>query len=207
MLREYSAERLPVRVVVPVASALALAARSASSATWLQFAVATAAAAALFVQFRVWDDLADIPRDAIAHPDRVTVRAATTTPLFASAVLLNLFLSTFLFAAAHQLSMVCLAATVAGFAFYYRARCKRSLGSDHLLLLKYPAFVIVLATAYPPIRSFRLLLAAGAAFLAACVYEGLHDRTSPVAAYPSLLAAEAVLLAAVLVLLSTGVLS
>lgn len=207
MLREYCAERLPVKLVVPVASALAMAARSASAATWLQTGAAAAAAAALFVQFRVWDDLEDIPRDSLAHPDRVAVRAATTAPIVASAVLLNLFVLTFLFAAAHRLSVACLAATVGGFVLYYRARRGRSLAGDHVLLLKYPAFVVVLATAYPPVQPPRLLLAAGSAFLAACVYEGLHDPTSPSAGRPSLLVVEAVLLAAALFALSTGVLS
>ena len=207
MLREYCAERLPLKLVVPVASALAMAARSASAPTWPQSGAAAAAAAALFVQFRVWDDLADIPRDSLAHPDRVAVRAATTAPLVASALLLNLFVFTLLFAAAHRLSMACLAATVAGFALYYRVRRDRTLAADHVLLLKYPAFVVVLAAAYPPVQPPRLFLAAGAAFLAACVYEGLHDPASPAAARPSLLVVEAVLLAAVLFALSTGVLS
>ena len=42
----------------------------------------TALAGSLVLQFRLWDDLADLPEDRRRHPDRVLGRTRTTRPFW-----------------------------------------------------------------------------------------------------------------------------
>ena len=80
MIRAYWSERLPVRKMAPLVLLLTAAARAGRPAT--DGLVADVVLAFLLsAQFRVWDDLADRRRDAIAHPDRVLVRAPSVWPV------------------------------------------------------------------------------------------------------------------------------
>jgi hypothetical protein len=66
-LAAYVSERLPLRLILPVSAALALAAGGRWETPGARVS-AVATACLLVAQFRIWDDLADLPRDRVAHP-------------------------------------------------------------------------------------------------------------------------------------------
>jgi hypothetical protein len=49
----------------------------------------------------------------------------------------------------------------------------------HVLLLKYPAFVGLVAATLEPVMPLRLFVASLAIYACACAYECLHDRQLP----------------------------
>ncbi len=105
-------------------------------------------AALLIVPFRLWDDLADLPRDRRRAPDRVLVRAADVAPAWLAlriacgAVALALFVvQGWDAAAAYGLLLLAMA-------LLYRTTEPE--GDDRrarvmLVLAKYPVFVLLLA--------------------------------------------------------------
>ena len=62
-------------VVLRAAGAHSCGSSAGSGASVMELAAATVGALLLLAQFRIWDDIADRLQDAIAHPDRVLVRA------------------------------------------------------------------------------------------------------------------------------------
>ena len=138
----------------------------------------------LVMQFRIWDDLADRGRDRREHPERVLVTAKRGWPFVAQAVALaavNLAL-------VHQFegrvaAAVLLAINAAATAYYLLRGPHRSVGSDLLLLAKYPAFVVILSPA--DARPGRLVLAIGTTYAAACAFEVWHDAAGPLRINPS----------------------
>jgi 4-hydroxybenzoate polyprenyltransferase len=204
MLTAYAAERLPARLMLPLSGVLALAAgggwRSAQT-----LAADAGLALLLVAQFRVWDDLADRERDARAKPHRVLVNAASTAP----AVLLCLGLAAAGFAWSAMrdgaaTSLTILIALNGVLAVWYARRGARTTAGDHVLLAKYPAIVLVAAGARLAAHPARVLLAAAAVYLGACVYEAWHDRMAQAAGSRMLVASEAILLVITLAALSIG---
>jgi hypothetical protein len=143
----------------------------------------------LVVTFRIWDDLMDRERDRTKHPDRVVVRASSTTPLvitswvlatgalwtiddrgaIQSVVLLIIYMG--ILAASYVLrGLPAVASVKAGV---------RTAAADRILLLKYGVFTLALIGP-PAAFGARGLLSAAAAFAVACVYEWWHDAESPV---------------------------
>jgi 4-hydroxybenzoate polyprenyltransferase len=205
MLTAYVAERLPVRLVMPLTGLLALAATGAEWHSTRTLAADAGLALLLFVQFRVWDDLADRERDARAHPHRVLVNAASAMP----AVLLCLGLAAvsltwIAIRDGASSSVVILLAVNGAVAVLYARRGPRTTAGDHVLLAKYPAIVLITAGARIETHSVAVLLAAAAVYLGACVYEAWHDRTSPATSNRLLVASEAILLVITLAALSIG---
>jgi len=124
----------------------------------------------LVAQFRVWDDLEDREHDGALHPDRVLSEAATLLPfwgLLTTLVLLNCFLLAFALSAAAAFLAVCV-----GYLAWYRLRTRRGY---HLLLLKYPALVTVLALQQGATPHALVLVLI---YLTFCIYEVLHDPGS-----------------------------
>jgi 4-hydroxybenzoate polyprenyltransferase len=195
MLTAYAAERLPLRLLLPVAALLAVA---ASAGYWIGTAAFTADvmfALLLFAQFRMWDDLADLPRDRARHLERVLCGAASARPVGLAIVALgiaNLALAA-LRDPSGRAAMALVALHVA-IAALYRGRRRRTLVGDRLLLAKYPAFVFVLAGPGVTASPVTLSLAMAAVYLGACVYEAWHDGTSPLARHRRLVALDGVLL-------------
>ena len=205
LLAAYIPERLPVRLMLPVSAALALA---ASGGRWDRpdaLAMAFATAWLLVAQFRTWDDLADLPRDRVAHPHRVLVTAASTGPVRRLCIA-HAVVNTGWIAArdGFGLTLVLFAALNGALAAWYARRGPRTAGSDHLLLAKYPAIVAIVAGDRAVAHPGRALLAMATVYLAACVYEAWHDRTSPANGSRLLVASEAVLLVIMLAALSIG---
>jgi hypothetical protein len=131
-------------------------------------------AATLVAQFRLWDDLADRERDRREHPDRILPRATSLVPfhvLLAAAFAANVGL---LVAFRPVWTVVLfLALNAVLLAWYGRLRgwVNRPRVHSLVLLLKYPAFVVLLAG----VATLRLLAAAALVYLILCVYEFLHD--------------------------------
>lgn len=202
MLIAYLAERLPPRLALPAAGLLALAASARGWAGSAAFAGDMAFALLLFAQFRIWDDLADRRRDCVAHPARALCRAASTVPAAAASAALALA-NVWLAASRDGFGIAprALIALNAVFGVHYLLRRDRTIAGDHLLLSKYPAFVLVIAGSHAAAAPVPLSLAMAAVYLAACVYEAWHDPASPLSRHRRLVFSEAVLLVAALVVL------
>jgi len=128
----------------------------------------------LVAQFRLWDDLEDVPYDSVRASDRVLVRNRDRRPLWAVAsasfVVLALAMAQMqgpLRAAAYVLAIVAMASVYRGMAATGSHRRTRS----SLVLLKYPVFVLLLAAqpATPSALASALLL-----YLGLAAYEGLE---------------------------------
>jgi 4-hydroxybenzoate polyprenyltransferase len=209
-LRQYWAERFPLPMAVGVPLLLAVAGQAGGSRSPSTFPADVLLAFMLFAQFRILDDLADRPRDAHTHPERVLVRTTSVRPL--AALALVLWTATMAVLLARASSSVgptfrwgvvlgpiggCVL-LIAVLSAWYATRGARSLFGDHLVLAKYPAFVWIIATSVTEQRSSgssaQLALSMLATYLVACVYEARHDDESPAAARPALVAGESVLL-------------
>ena len=142
-------------------------------------------AALLLLQFRLWDDLEDRERDRVTHPDRVLVRAAPTPFrwVLAAIGLTNLVV----FAAApSSVALVGIITLDGGFgaAYRLRSRLKDHVWRFRVLLLKYPAFVGLIATAIGTPRPGPLAVAMGAMYAAACGFEVFHNHHRTIGAMP-----------------------
>ncbi len=204
----YAAERFPARLYVPAIVLHAAAAwwatpsaecgvRSAECGVrsagcelccdlaelpWSAFGIALGLMTLLFVQFRLWDDLEDIERDRVAHPDRVLVTsrrqpfhvllmalAATCCAVFATRG-----------AALAGFALLCGASWV-GYR-RLRPRIADTLWRYGVLLPKYPAFVALVSLCLGRPVPGRLVAAVVAAYLGTSFYEAWHhDRLQGVA--------------------------
>jgi hypothetical protein len=138
----------------------------------------TGLAALLLLQFRLWDDLEDRESDQAAHPSRVLVCTSAAPFEFALAVLgcTNVAL---IAAIAPPLAIACLMVLYFAFWLAYRwlrPRIPNFVWRFQILLLKYPAFVVLLAAATGSAQSTRLITAMVATYASACAYEVLHNK-------------------------------
>lgn len=174
----YWRERFPASLFVPAAALLALAAGGTTRFDAREWGAGTLAALLLLAQFRLWDDLADLGRDRATHPDRVLVTSGNTDPYFA--LCLGLGVLNLLWSGRHGAPSfaACLALNCVAAAWYTWRPQLRTAAADLAVLLKYPAFVILLASGSPTSR-LDLLLSALAVYLAAAAFELWHDATSP----------------------------
>lgn len=132
----------------------------------------------LLLQFRLWDDLEDRERDRSVHPDRVLVRsqAAPFRVVLSALTIGNLALFAIVGSGA---ALAGLAALDLAFWLAYRRlrpRVPESVWRFHVVLVKYPAFVSLLATMTGAQTKGRLLAAALLVYACACAYEAVHDR-------------------------------
>jgi hypothetical protein len=131
------------------------------------------------LQFRLWDDLADLPADRLAHPERVLASAASLAPFRTTLVALMFVNLILLGGAPKPWPRLCAFALLnASFAAWYHARAwqdrlRSPLINAHVVLAKYPVFVALLA-AGPPVHT-PLMLATAAVYLCLAVHELLHD--------------------------------
>jgi SAM-dependent methyltransferase len=167
-IRDYAIERFPLRVFLPAAMLIALASGAGPLSDPGAWAKNIAFALLLVAQFRVWDDLADRTRDAIDHPNRVLVRSQRVN-LFAcltgALAAVNVFLT-----AGNVRACAILVGLNAVLAVHYALRgSSRNLAGSLLILAKYPAFVLILASGYGTIP----VLSAIAIFAGACAFDAL----------------------------------
>jgi hypothetical protein len=167
-LAAWLGERMPLRLYGLAAAVILAGAAVGGSPTWLWLPWAVATLILLLLQFRLWDDLADVPRDRVEHPERFLPRCTSFAPFHAAlgttgvASLLAVGLLSGLYAA------LALVALNAGAAVWYRlAPARRT--APLVVLAKYPVFSALIAPA--PLDPLALTGACIAVYLAFCVYE------------------------------------
>ena len=180
----YWRERFDPMLFGPAAALLAMAAAATGGGSLPDWGLKAVLALLLIAQFRIWDDLADRGRDRREHPERVLVTAQRGWPFVVQAVAL----AALNLALVHQFegrvaAAVLLAINAAATAYYLLRGPHRSVGSDLLLLAKYPAFVLILSPA--DARPGRLVLAIATTYAAACAFEVWHDAAGPLRINPS----------------------
>jgi hypothetical protein len=166
-LGAWRAQRLPLARYVPLALLIAWAACGSMIASARGLALVVLALS-LIAQCRLWDDLVDRKRDRSAHPSRL-LAAAGTIDAYVNAVVvlatLNALALALMLAWPRALGAVMLFAAVA---LWYRCHRTRGLVHAHILLLKYPAFVLLLAES--PFAT-QTLAAALVVYAAMCAFE------------------------------------
>jgi len=179
MFTAYLRERFPLRIFGVAAIGIVTAARWTSGATptVATLAHATALSIVLLLQFRMWDDLEDRDQDSTSHQERVLVRtpAAPYQRALRCLALVSVALGAFDgWSTAVEIVLLDLG-------FYMAYRRVRQHVSDgvwrfSILLSKYPAFVVVVATVLGAPQAGRLAAAVLVTYLTACAYELLHER-------------------------------
>lgn len=179
MIGAYLAERFPLTLFLPLAVVIAAAATGAR-ADGATLALDTLVALLLLAEFRIWDDLADRPADALAHPGRVLVTARSSAPFVALCAALAVVNAAIAVTRdGFGLSVLALVLLHAVLGAWYIVRGQRSVAGDQLLLAKYPAFVLVLAGARLIHAPLIVLGSALAIYAAASFHEAWHDPRRP----------------------------
>ena len=172
-LRTWCVTRLPLARFVPLALTLSCAASAANGTPLSETALGAVLAFALVAQFRLWDDIVDRHRDRSRYPERVLTQAASVRPL---ALLCGGLGVTNLCALAVFVDVSAAAGLLllsAGLGIWYACEPPRDALHAHVVLLKYPAIVLLLSQ--PLARPQELLLAAAAVYTAMCAFELLDD--------------------------------
>jgi uncharacterized membrane protein YoaK (UPF0700 family) len=180
ILVRYRAQRLPMRLFAPLAVFVSGAALVGSGQWDLAgYAMRACTALSLVAQFRLWDDLESVERDRLLHPERLLCQIRRRRPLYLAVAAhgaINLALVSWL--AAEWVRPVLLVALVLAYWLGYRTSGRFGLGRlfrAHLVLVKYPLFVLVLSPPAPTAPASPLLLAALLVFVCMGIYEILHD--------------------------------
>jgi hypothetical protein len=175
----YLRERFPLRIFGLAAIGIVTAAGWAGTATPAPgtLVYTTALSALLLLQFRLWDDLEDRAHDRTMHPERLLVRTPATPYRRA---LVGLALANVALCGLEGGSAA-IEVALLDLVFYLAYRRTRRLVSAgvwrySILLIKYPAFVVVLAALIGAPQRARLAVAALAAYSTACGYETIHGR-------------------------------
>jgi len=173
--REYRAERFDLRQFAPLAMLVVLVGQTGgqpgSVGTFRLQAILTLV---WLLAFRLIDDLGDRSYDASHHPQRLLVRAESPAPFRA---LLTLTGVVSLTGAAFLLSLTAagLLLLAAGALAVASQAVPSRLARAHVVLIKYPLFVLLLgcnSSGAPPVR---LLVGALCLYFAFACYELLHD--------------------------------
>jgi len=179
----YFRERLRVRLFGPVVLMLTCGACWAANIQHPWTCVRAAGLMTLLVvQFRLWDDLADRARDRLTYPGRVLV---CTDPL-PFIVLASAFAILALMVAwwsGGRIPLLALAGLNAAFAILYafvRPNLSETAWQFPVLLMKYPAFVAIVAASIGVPSVGRIVVAALVAYSAANAYEAFHFRRTGV---------------------------
>ena len=174
----WRAQRLPLARYLPLAALIGWAA-CGSTITSARGPAVVVLALSLIAQCRLWDDLVDRERDRCVHPSRVLAAAGTIDAYVNAVVVLGAFNAVavaLLRAWPHALGASMLFAALA---LWYRWHRARGLVHAHVLLLKYPAFVLLLAESpFTP----KTLAAALVVYAAICAFEILDARLDVAAA-------------------------
>ena len=180
--KNYCLERFDARRFGPLTLLLALAAKGLTqdSVVFRQsLALDLLLLILLLVQFRLLDDLCDVPSDRLTHPHRVLCRAQSLRTFWIWLCALALCTLGLLVWFAPWLSICLYGALSLGLGLWYAARHR----VPHLLtrrlipLLKYPLFGLIAASlTRRPIHFARGFLISTLVFLAMAAYEILHDR-------------------------------
>ena len=180
-LRAYLASRL---LTFPMLGLLALL----LSAAWIPslpqnipvIGLQIALAIVLTSMFRLWDDLADLSQDRIEHPDRVLSGTAHKKSFQRCCILLGATALVLLLSSGNLQTSIGFACLTILMVLFYKLPWRDAWPrvSYHLLMLKYPCFVLLISTCdhrtLDSSDSSRLILAL-LVYLLLCIYEVLHD--------------------------------
>jgi hypothetical protein len=178
LLVRYRRERLGGRIALLVLLLACASLAGSACAGWTEFAGRLVLAATLVCQFRLWDDLCDLPRDRVHHPGRVLSMAPTLAPfqvLLAVLVGINLLL---LGAWKPRIALFTFLALNTVLFLWYGVLRHLAAGARLnalVVLLKYPVFVYLLAATPEIPPGLSLAVAAALVYALLCVYEVWHD--------------------------------
>jgi hypothetical protein len=179
---QYISERVPAAVFVPAIASLTLAAvwcagMLTAPSAWL---IVAAVVALLVLQFRLWDDLEDRDRDRAGHPHRLVVRSDPAPFRAWAGTLAGLAALVALSAGGVTTFIATLALNVTALIAYrwIRPYVAPAVWRFLVLLAKYPAFVVIAASAAGDVRADRAAAAALITYLAAWIYEAVHARVA-----------------------------
>ena len=177
--RRYLASRLPLRLYMPCAVLLVVAGLAGGRALApTQLALLIPLAFGLLLQFRVLDDISDLPHDRRVHPDRVLVQTGSLAPsaaLFAASCLLNLVLLALQTGPAYRLGVFLL--LTGTYLLWYcalRSMLTNEIIGYHIVAGKYAAFVFLLSGEGE--STWNLVLTMALVYVSFTIHEVLHDR-------------------------------
>ena len=188
ILLEYRCTRLPHVIYVPLAIFLATAAYSgADNADAGEWFFAAVLCYGLVVQFRLWDDLADIEEDRLRDPGRLLCRLQSTSGanrllVIVSMVVLPLVLYRNAFGAGSWVYFALLAITAAWYGGGSRGDLSIATRS-RIQLCKYPLFVLIVAPAPWPSGMPWLAVSMLMVYLSFVIFEFLDDDRIAVGKY------------------------
>ncbi len=179
-LAKYQQTRFPVRLFLPLALFLCTASLVTgwppNLPAWTGHVLL---ACTLLFQFRLWDDLNDLARDRRDHPERILSRSKSLAPFYAATGLsfvINLVLLLWLYSTIAVGIFLTLNLT---FLAWYQLAGKFKIHATvayHIILIKYPIFVLLLASADLATEVRSMLYAMAVVYFSFCVYELLHDQ-------------------------------
>lgn len=187
LLVEYAIERFPLRQYAPLALLFAAAASSGdaplSPLSPLAFFAAAALSFVILFQLRLWDDLADIERDRVEHPERALVRASPrgrAPAAIAAVCALTVVIAAALALAGPSPRRAAAYLGLCGALFLWYKAPRRAISSAIAyslgMLTKYPALVYLASPASEGSSTeVSRALAASLVYLTFCAYEILHD--------------------------------
>jgi hypothetical protein len=176
----YIRTRFPLWLALSLPLFLTVAAQTSSRPiSLLNFFSAYGQGVLLVFIFRLWDDIADRPRDQHAHPERVLSQSSliqefVSLDLFLA--ILSVFLTIDRYFSAPTKTMLALYSVL--FVWYWlRERLPWvPVLNYHIILTKYPCFVMILSGTSDRTFTPTLFSQAAVVYLLLCVFEVLHDR-------------------------------
>ena len=185
----YRSTRLPGRLYIPIALFLATAGltnhRSPSVLSWCL----TWLCAYLFIfQLRVWDDLADLEEDCQREPGRVLCCADSLTPFYWFSLVLGIMILVVLVggngAPMTVIAYLIICALAGTWYRFHRTIGWSNLACAHIVLLKYPLFVLLIGAPYASKSLTHMIIAVIVVYETYIFYEIAHDtryRNDPIA--------------------------
>lgn len=181
LLLSYQKSRIPWGIFASLALFLCIASATSRWPTEVaEWCFNWILALCMVVQFRLWDDLADVENDRVHHPSRVLCQA-NSHQVFWGLVGTLCIVNTVLIATFKSYTALA-AFFVLNVAYVLWYSMPRKLSSDHvvahaMVLVKYPVFVFLLSGS-PAKGHLSLSLCYGmlVTFLCFCAYELQHDE-------------------------------
>jgi hypothetical protein len=175
----YLETRFPARLFAPCAALLAVAGLAGGRTPRLaDMVLAFLLALTLLLQFRLLDDLSDLPQDRERHPERILTQAGSLVPflvLLGICMLINSALVAVQPGPRHRLVLF-LIVNAAAFLWYFVLRdvLNGKIFRYHVVIAKYPIFVLLLSGDTG--TTWQLFLSMAAVYLCFSIYEVLHDQ-------------------------------
>ncbi len=192
-LLRYQQSRIPLVIYLPLAIFLVVASGTPLRSDMIFNGLINALLAlSLTVQFRLWDDLADVDRDRVRTPNRTLCQATSLNNFWILLVLLFILNGCLLAACKSQWAVLAFLTLNVYYAVWYSVGSRiveNCWFASAVVLAKYPVFVYLLSD--QPHGELRTNLHYGMAlsFLSFYAYEVLHDPSLRTAAYASYLLA------------------